>query len=82
MRPTQKRAKTRMVSIRLPARTSVRVAKLARERHVTVSELVRQAIEQFDGPTLWERVGPLIGKKGSGRGDLSSNKAHLADFGR
>jgi uncharacterized membrane-anchored protein YjiN (DUF445 family) len=71
-----------MLSIRLPAPTSQRVAKLAKERHVSVSELVRQAIEQFDGPTLWERIEPLVGKKGSGRGDLSKNKAHLAGFGK
>ncbi len=77
----RKTADAKMSSIRISARTRTRIAKLAKERNVTEAEIIRLAVEQLAGPTLLERVGPLFGKKGSGRGDLSSNKAHLAGFG-
>ncbi|MDP3504363.1 MAG: hypothetical protein Q8S33_28765 [Myxococcales bacterium] len=70
-----------MASTRIDARTRHRIAELAKERHVAEAALVWQAIEQSDGQTLWERVAPLIGRKGSGRSDLSANKARLAGFG-
>lgn len=71
-----------MHSVRLPARTSARVTRLARERHISVSELFRQAIEQFDAPSIWEQIEATIGRKGSGLGDLSTNKKHLEGFGQ
>ncbi|MDP1914876.1 MAG: CopG family transcriptional regulator [Myxococcales bacterium] len=72
----------KMSSIRVPARTRARIARLAKERGVTHAELVRQAIEQLASPTLWERIAPLVGKSGSGRGGLSSSRAHLEGFGK
>jgi hypothetical protein len=80
MRQTRKR-EGKTISIRLPSKTSARVIKLARERKVSVSELVRQAIDQFDGPTIWEQVEPVIGRRGSGLGDLSTNPRHLEGLG-
>lgn len=78
----RKTTDAKMSSIRVPARTRARIARLAKERGVTHAELVRQAIEQLASPTHWERIAPLLGKSGSGLGDLSSNKARLVGFGK
>ncbi len=73
---------TRLLSVRLSAAAAARVARLAKARHTTVSAVIREALEALGEPSsLWDRVKPLIGKKGSGVGDLSSNKQRLKDFG-
>lgn len=75
---------TRLISIRLPASTAARVARVAKARHTTVSAVIREVVDEIGrppAPSLWDKVKPLIGKKGSGVGDLSTNKKHLEDFG-
>ena len=73
---------TQLVSIRLPVEAAARVVRLARQRKTTVSAVIREAIETLDGPSIWDRVRPMISKRGSRVGDLSTGKHHLADFGR
>ncbi|MGV3624990.1 MAG: ribbon-helix-helix protein, CopG family [Archangium sp.] len=72
---------TTLISIRLPKSSAARVARLARRRKTTVSAIIREAVDALDGPSIWHRVQPLISKRGSGKGDLSTNKEHLAGFG-
>lgn len=79
------KAPTQLVSIRLPASSAARVARLARQRKTSVSAVIREAIDAIDapvGPSIWDQVKPLISRRGSGLGDLSTGKHHLADFGR
>jgi Ribbon-helix-helix protein, copG family len=74
-----------LVSVRLPPATVARVARLARDRDTTVSAVIRAAIDALDRPaepSIWDQVRPLISRRGSGLGDLSSNKERLAGFGR
>ncbi len=70
-----------MISIRLPVSAAARVAKLARARKTTVSAVIREAVAAVDGPSIWDQVRPLLSRRGSGKGDLSTNKAYFAGFG-
>lgn len=75
---------TQLVSVRLPSSAVARVARLARRKKTTVSAVIREAIDSLDrplGPSVWDQVKPLLAKRGSGVGDLSTNKKHLAGFG-
>jgi hypothetical protein len=79
------RKPTELISLRLPAASAARVVRLAKQRKTTVSAVIREAIDALDGasaPSIWDQVKPLVSKRGSGRGDLSTGKHHLADFGR
>ena len=58
-----------------------RVARLAKRQKSTVSEVIREAIDAVDSPSIWDRVRPLVSKRGSGLGDLSTNKKRLTGFG-
>jgi len=76
---------TELVSVRLPVEAAARVVRLARQRKTTVSAVIREAIDALDapvGPSIWDQVKPMISKRGSRVGDLSTGKQHLADFGR
>lgn len=76
---------TRLVSVRLPVASAARVVRLARQRKTTVSAVIREAIDALDAPlgaSIWDQVKPMISKRGSRVGDLSTGKQHLADFGR
>ena len=76
---------TQLVSIRLPAESAARVVRLARQKKKTVSAVIREAIDALvtpPGPSIWDQAKPMISKRGSRIGDLSTGKHHLADFGR
>ena len=70
-----------LVSVRLPAATMARVVRLAKRQKASVSEVIRGAIDAIDSPSIWDRVRPLVSKRGSGLGDLSTNKKRLTSFG-
>ena len=73
-----------LVSVRIPRQSLARVTRLARKRKTTVSALIREAVDALAGqerPTIWDQVKALVPKNGSGLGDLSTHKRHLADFG-
>lgn len=58
-----------------------RVTRLAKRQKTSVSEVIRDAIDAVDSPSIWDRVRPLVSTRGSGRGDLSTNKQRLTGFG-
>ena len=83
MRHTKSRSE--LISLRLPASSAARVARLAKQRKTSVSAVIREAIDALDappGPSIWDQVKPLISRRGSGKGDLSTGKHHLAGFGQ
>lgn len=68
------------VSVRLDEKTKRRLSRYAKERRVSQSEIVRQAIDDFlnrgaasDETSLYEKMKHVIGSVQSGRGDLSEN---------
>lgn len=72
------------MTIKLPARLSARVARIARARHVSRSAVVRQAIEALpvdERDTIVERFGHLLGAARGLPRDLSTNKRHMRGFG-
>lgn len=80
MRKTSKRkVPSQIVSVRLPAATSARVAKLAAERNQTVSEVIRAAIDDLESTSPFLRVSGVFD---SGVADLSTSPAHLKHFGK
>lgn len=81
MRRTRK-PEGKVHAVRLAAPTSARLSRLAKKHGVSVAELIRRAVESFVAPTIWERLESNVGAKGSGLGDLSTNKRHLAGFGQ
>jgi Arc/MetJ-type ribon-helix-helix transcriptional regulator len=63
--------------VRLPEDDLIRLRRLAAEKGVSVSELVRRGVKQVlqseTGPAraeLWERAGKVIGKYHSGEADI------------
>ena len=73
------------ITIKIPRRLSARVSRMARERRVSRSEIVRLALETLpeeQGETLIDRLGHLLGSaKGLPR-TLSSDRRHLRGFGK
>jgi Arc/MetJ-type ribon-helix-helix transcriptional regulator len=73
------------MTIKLSSRLSARVARLARQRRVSRSEVVRQALEAFPGDeaaTIVERLSHLLGAVRRLPKDLSTNPRHLRGFGK
>ncbi len=75
---------TKVLSVKLPRALSARVARLARERHTTVSAVVRDALERYGlgtrGPSFADAIAPYIGLA-RGPKDLSTSKRHLKGYG-
>ncbi|MEW6433589.1 MAG: ribbon-helix-helix protein, CopG family [Myxococcota bacterium] len=77
-------ARLKTLSIKVPASLSARVSKLAKARGTTVSQVVREALEQY-APS--ERVSfaaaarAYVGSVEGGPGDLATNPRHLKGFG-
>jgi hypothetical protein len=70
--------------VKLPPRLAAKVARLARERHTTRSEIVREAVETLQPGAAKGSFLDLANRYcGSQRGprDLSTNPKHLADLG-
>jgi predicted DNA-binding protein len=66
------------LSVRLDEKTKRQLSRYARERGVSQSEIVREAIDALlnrpaKGMTLYDRMKDVIGTVHSGRGDLSQN---------
>ncbi len=74
----------KMLSLKLPPSLSVRLARAAKKRGQSKSEVVRAALEQFleaERPmSALELAGDLVGC-GEGPGDLSTNPRHMEGFG-
>lgn len=73
------------ISLKLSAGLGQRLARAAKQRGQSKSEVVRAALEQFlqnDRPlSALDLAGDLAGA-GKGPGDLSTNPKHLEGFGR
>jgi hypothetical protein len=76
------------ISLRLDEALAERLDLEAKKRRVKRSELCREAFENFlnssrsSKPSLLALSRDLCGSGDSGLGDLSSNSAHMEDFGR
>ena len=76
------------ISLKIPSSLGQRLGRAARERHVSRSELVRQAVERFleespNAQDTWAaRAGDLIGCVKEGPTDLSYNEEYMKDFGK
>ena len=81
-----------VLTCKLPSALDVRLADLAKRRGVTISVLVREAIEakiaeettaSLHRPAnLIEALGDSVGSIASGKRDLARNKKHLKGYGR
>ena len=80
------------LSIKIDAPLESTLAALVQRERVSKSELVRRALQAYakqravvvvtPSPSALDLAGDLVGCFSSGVADLSSNPAHLADFGR
>jgi Arc/MetJ-type ribon-helix-helix transcriptional regulator len=78
------------LTVKIPSRLERELAALSERAHMTRSEIVRQAIQQYlqaraEGvglPSALDQAGDLVGCFAGGPADLSSNRAHLDGFGR
>lgn len=72
------------LSVKVPAAVSAKVTRLAEERDVTVSDVVRDALVRYDAPltgSFAEAAKKHIGSVSGGPGDLATNPRHLKGFG-
>lgn len=70
-------------TIKVPPELDAKVARLARRRGASRSQIVREALERLlDEPaeSMVDRAGKLVGSV-SGPEDLASNPRHLEGFG-
>lgn len=73
------------MTIRLSRQESARVATIARQKRVTRSQVVRDALGRLSTlstPSLLDRARDLSGVLRGGPRDLSSNPRYLADLGK
>lgn len=78
------------LTVKIPPHLEQAIAQASAQTHLTKSEWVRRALEAYlrqrelQAPfvSALERAGDLVGCFSGGPADLSSNPAHLAEFGR
>ena len=72
-------------TVKIPRRTALALARLAKTTGCTESELIRRGIDAVtrgeDGVDMMELIGSGIGI-GRGPGDLSTNRKYRAGYGR
>jgi Arc/MetJ-type ribon-helix-helix transcriptional regulator len=73
-----------IMTIRLTRKESARVARLAKRRRVSRSEVVRQGIEALEGAekSALDAWRDAVGIVKTGPRDLATNRKHLKGFGR
>ncbi len=74
-----------ILSIRLTRKESARVARVARKRKVTRSQVVRDALATLEAPragTVLDAWADAVGIVDDAPRDLSTNPRHLAGLGR
>lgn len=82
----------RTLSVKIDAPLESTLATLVQRERVSKSELVRRALQTYakqradivltPAPSALDLAGDLVGCLSGAPADLSSNPAHLADFGR
>jgi len=78
------------LTIKIPARLESEILAASAAEHLSKSELVRRALQTYlsqrhsGAPfvSALDKAGDLVGCFEGGPGDLASNPAHLADFGK
>lgn len=80
---------TETLAIRLSKAERTAMRQRAKQEKVSQGDLVRRALRAYGvTPALetkksgFDVVGHLVGRKRGGARDLSTNSAHLADYGR
>jgi hypothetical protein len=70
--------------VKLPDPLFAEISRVAEERKVPKSEIVRERLEQgaSSGISLWRRMEDLVLRDDRAPCDLSSNKKHLAGYGK
>ncbi len=77
-------ARLKTLTVKIPAALSLKVAGLAKKRHTTKSEVVRDALEAVGAavrPSFTEAAAEQCGAA-RGPGDLSTNPNYLDDYGK
>jgi predicted DNA-binding protein len=76
---------TVLKTVKLPADLAAALARKAKARGLTESDLIREGIEQVtadvDGLDMQAVIGADVGS-GNGPGDLSTNRKRLSGYGR
>lgn len=71
------------ITVRLDAETTKALARAAKERGLTKSELIRESVREYldtrgDGLMAWELGKDLFGKHSSNHADLAGNSKRIA----
>jgi predicted transcriptional regulator len=77
-------ARLKVLTVKVSATLSAKIARLARKRGVTQSEVVREALERLSGLerlTFGEAAAEFIGAA-RGPGDLTTNPRYMDDYGK
>lgn len=77
-------ARSKTMTIKLPAALSAKVGRLAKKRRATQSEIVREALAAYepeDTASFVDAAAEFIGMA-EGPGDLSTNPRHLRGYGK
>lgn len=72
-------------TIKVPKQLSARISRLARERHISRSALVREALERLsegESETFVDRVSQWVGAAKGLPKDLSTNPRYLRGYGK
>ena len=72
------------LTVKLPDPLFAEIASDAKARRTSKSEIVRERLARsgVSGNSLWSRMEDLLIEQDSLPKDLSSNKAHLRDYGK
>jgi hypothetical protein len=72
------------LTVKLPDPLFAEISRLAEQRKVPKSEIVRERLVQAApaGISLWQRMEDLVLRDDTEPCDLSSNKTHLAGYGK
>lgn len=74
-----------IMTIRLSRAESARVARLAKKKRVSRSEVMRQgllALERSEAESAWHDWRDVVGMVRGGPRDLATNPKHLKGYGR
>ena len=74
-----------VITAKVPRELAAKVARLAKQRHVSKSQVVRDAIESFDSRwpegSVGEVAGHLFGSVKGGPKDLATNPKYFDGYG-
>lgn len=77
-------ARLKTMTIKVPEALSAKVARIAKKRGSTRSEVVREALQAYEGgerPSFAEAAARFLGAA-KGPGDLSTNPKHMKGYGK